>query len=118
MTLSTSAVAVCCSNASVSSVVRSTQFVQQPRVLDGDNRLSSEVVDQRDLLVIEWTHFLPEYDECADQIVVLQHGHTQTRPYSPRVQRFDDSRIAFCVTGSCRHVVYMKYPDLVIDQAS
>ena len=51
MTLSTSAVAVCCWR-------RFAQLVEQPRVLDGDDRLRSEVLDQLDLLIGEWPHFL------------------------------------------------------------
>ena len=35
-----------------------TQFVQQPRVLDGDDGLGSEVLDQLDLLVGEWSNLL------------------------------------------------------------
>ena len=46
MTRSTSDVAVCCSN-------DLAQFVKQPRILDGDNGLCSEVLHQLDLLVGE-----------------------------------------------------------------
>ena len=46
MTLSTSAVAVCCCS-------RFAQLVEQPRVLDGDDGLSGEVLHQLDLLVGE-----------------------------------------------------------------
>ena len=44
MTCNTSAVAVCCSNASRVSV-------NQPRILHRDDRLGGEVLQQRDLLV-------------------------------------------------------------------
>ena len=58
MTWSTSEVAVCCSSASreVSSAL--AQFVEQPRVLDGDDGLRGEVLDEFDLLVGEGTNFL------------------------------------------------------------
>ena len=46
MTLSTSAVAVCCCK-------RFAQFVEQPGVLDGDDGLGGEGRDQLDLLVGE-----------------------------------------------------------------
>ena len=46
MTCNTSAVAVCCSNASRVSV-------EQPRILHRDDRLRREVLQQRDLLVGE-----------------------------------------------------------------
>ena len=50
ITWSTSEVAVCCSSDS--------QFVQQPRILDGDDSLGGEVRDQLDLLLGKWTNFL------------------------------------------------------------
>ncbi len=51
MTRNTSAVAVCCSNASRVSV-------NEPRVLHRDDRLRGEVLQQCDLLVGERPHFL------------------------------------------------------------
>ena len=57
MTLSTSEVAVCCSSAR-EIVGALTQFVKQPRVLDGDDGLRGEVLHQLDLLVGERTDFL------------------------------------------------------------
>ena len=56
MTSSTSEVAVCCSSDSVS--LRALQLVEQPRILDGDDRLGGEVLDQFDLLVGEGTNLL------------------------------------------------------------
>ena len=50
MTLSTSAVAVCCSSASASSSVRCLLGLEQPHVLDRDHRLVGEGFDQFDLL--------------------------------------------------------------------
>ena len=38
---------------------RFAQFTQQPRILDGNDGLGSEVFDQIDLLVCEGLHFLP-----------------------------------------------------------
>ena len=49
MTWSTSEVAVCCSSDWL-------QFVQQPRVLDGDDGLRREILHQLDLRVREWPH--------------------------------------------------------------
>ena len=51
MTCNTSAVAVCCSNASRVSV-------NQPRVLHRDHRLRREVLQQRDLFVGKRPHLL------------------------------------------------------------
>ena len=65
MTWSTSDVAVCCSNASVRSVCTLPQFVEQPRVLDGDDRLGGEARDECDLPVGEgatsrrWMQMMP-----------------------------------------------------------
>ena len=72
MTLSTSAVAVCCCS-------DSPQLVEQPRVLDGDDGLRGEVRHQLDLLVGEWTHLLAIDRDDADQLVVLEHRHGENR---------------------------------------
>ena len=94
MTWSTSDVAVCCSSASVRSVRALAQFVEQPRVLDGDDGLSGEVRDQCDLLVGEGTNLLADNDERADQFVLLQHRDGQKRPYAPKFDGRNDIRIA------------------------
>ena len=62
MTLSTSEVAVCCSS-------DSSQFLEQPRVLDGDDGLGGEVLDQLNLLVGKGTNFLTVDGDGADQLV-------------------------------------------------
>jgi len=51
------------------------QFVEQPRVLDGDDGLSGEVLQQRYLLVGERAHFLPKNGKRADHFLVFQHRH-------------------------------------------
>ena len=66
MTLSTSAVAVCCCK-------RFAQLVEQPRVLDGDDGLGGKVRHQLDLLVGEWLHLLAIDGDGADQLVFLEH---------------------------------------------
>ena len=66
MTLSTSAVAVCCCK-------RFAQLVEQARVLDGDDGLGGEVLDQLDLLVGERPHLLAINGDGADQLVLLEH---------------------------------------------
>jgi hypothetical protein len=72
MTLSTSAVAVCCCS-------DSRRLVEQPRVLDGDDCLSSKICHQRDLLVIEGAHLLAVHNNCTNKFVVLQHGNCNKR---------------------------------------
>ena len=49
------------------------QFVEQPRILDGNDRLRGEVLYQLDLLVSKWTNFLAVDLDDADQILFLQH---------------------------------------------
>ena len=70
MTLSTSAVAVCCCS-------EFAQLVEQPGVLDGDDGLAGEVLDQLDLLVGERTYLLAVDADGTDQLVFLEHGNAQ-----------------------------------------
>ena len=51
MTLSTSAVAVCCSSASREIAVPRLHLLEQPHVLDGDHSLIGEGLHELDLLV-------------------------------------------------------------------
>jgi len=50
----------------------SAQFLQQPRILDRDHCLSSEVLQQRDLLVRERPHFLSMDRDKATYSSILQ----------------------------------------------
>ena len=61
MTLSTSAVAVCCCK-------RFAQLVEQARVLDRDDGLIGKILDQLDLLVGEGTDLLAVNRDRPDQI--------------------------------------------------
>ena len=84
MTRSTSAVAVCCS--SDREIAVPTQFVEQPRVLNGDDGLSGKIFHQFDLLVAERPDFLAVHGERADQFVLPQHWNCKDRP---RAAEFD-----------------------------
>ena len=55
------------------------QFVEQPRVLDGDHGLRGEVRHQCDLLVGKRPDLLAVDDEGAHKIAVLAHGHGEQR---------------------------------------
>ena len=73
MTLNTSDVAVCCS--SVAEIVGSlAQFIEQPRVLDGDDGLGGEILHKRDLLVGEGPNLLAKDDDCANGSSSLSIG--------------------------------------------
>src|ERR1700722_7584734 len=48
------------------------QFVEQPRVLDGDDGLRGKTPYQLDLPVAERAHLLAIHDDSADQLIVLE----------------------------------------------
>ena len=56
MTFKTSAVAVCCSSASCSSLA-GLLGLSEARVFNGDDRLVREGVHELDLAFSEWAHF-------------------------------------------------------------
>src|SRR5580704_7292268 len=51
------------------------QFIEQPRVLDGYDRLGGEVLHKFDLLVGKGTNFLPVNQDSSHQRFVLEHWH-------------------------------------------
>src|SRR5205823_14993279 len=55
---------------------RFAQLVQQPSVLDRDDGLRSEIRNQFDLLVCERANFLTEDTERANELISLEHRHT------------------------------------------
>ena len=69
MTLRTSAVAVCCCKPLV--------VAKQSRVLDGDDRLRSEIFNQLGLLGCERANLLAVDTYDADKALILEHGHQQ-----------------------------------------
>src|SRR5271169_2611158 len=56
------------------------QFIEQPRVLNGDDGLGGEVLYQLDLLVVERPDLGTVDDEGADQLIFLEH---RDREHSP-----------------------------------
>ena len=87
MTLSTSAVAVCCCS-------DSPQLVEQPRVLDGDDGLAGEARQQLDLLVGERPHLLAIDGDRADQLVSLSIGTSEDACGRPQARPTRRARIA------------------------
>ena len=59
---------------------RFPQFLEQPRVLDGDDGLPSEVRDQLNLLVGERPHLLADHRERANQFIVLEQRNRENGP--------------------------------------
>ena len=80
MTRRISAVAVCCSSASVSVAVPGLELLEQPHVLDGDHRLVSEGLDQLDLLVGERLDLELVEDDDAKDVVTPEHRHAKLGP--------------------------------------
>src|SRR5262245_37077473 len=64
-----------------------TQLVEQPRVLDGDDRLLGEIADQLDMLIGERTNLLAVDADLADELVLLEHRHSKQ---GARAGLFDD----------------------------
>ena len=89
MTLSTSAVGGLLLGGRV------TQFVEQPRVLDGDDGLGGEVGDQFDLLVGEGPNFLAGQSERTDRVRSLSAWVRHTRPYTAKFDSCSRYWIAF-----------------------
>jgi hypothetical protein len=56
------------------------QFVQQPRVLDGNDRLGREVLHQFDLLISEWVHLVTEEREHSDCRSLTEKRHGKRGP--------------------------------------
>ena len=97
MTLSTSAVAVCCCS-------DFAQLVEQTRVLDGDHGLSGEIRDQLDLLVAERADLLAVDGDDADQLVVLEHRDREQGADAGDLDRGDRQWVAIEIGSAFAHV--------------
>ena len=89
MTLSTSAVAVCCCSDSRDRRCV-PQLVEQPRVLDGDDGLGSEVLYQSYLFISERPNFSAVDCDRADHLALLEHRHDDQ---CANAGKFDGSNI-------------------------
>ena len=56
---------------------RFPQFVEQPRVLDGDYGLRSEIRDECDLLFVEWPNLCSIDRDDTDDRIRLEHRHAK-----------------------------------------
>ena len=107
MTCSTSAVAVCCSNAS-------RVLGDQPRIVYRDDRLRREVLQQNNLLLGEWPHFLPECSDGSEHSIIFpkRHHHKCADPANLiEVQNF---RWQLAVAVVAAHIDDVDDPDLAI----
>ena len=73
---------------------RLPQFVEQPGILDGDDGLGGEILQQRDLPIGKWPHFLTVNTDFADQLAFLEHRHHKKRAYAGRLDEPHRRRIA------------------------
>jgi hypothetical protein len=62
-------------------------LTEQPGFLDGDNSLTSEILYQRNLLLIEHSHFLPKKDERTDYVALLEHWHSEDSAIAAKLGR-------------------------------
>src|SRR5262245_55908792 len=70
------------------------QLIEQPRVLDSDDGLGSEIGYQLDLLVAKWLH-LPAIDaDRTDQLVFFEHRDGDESPGAGRFEQGSAPRIA------------------------
>ena len=87
-----------------------TQFVEQPRVLDGDDGLGGEVLHQFDLLVRERANFLPDEHDRADDFAFLEHRYRQHGAIAAKLNGRHCYRIAFDVRALSRDVGSLRGP--------
>ena len=66
---------------------RLSQFVEQPRVLDGDDGLGGVARHQFDLFVGKRRHFLTVDGEGTDQVVVPEYWNSEDRPEAAKIDR-------------------------------
>ncbi len=76
----------------------STQFGQQPCILDSNDGLAREVLDQVDLPVGERPHFLAINGDRADELVLLEHRHVDHRSSAGQVGEAHQRRLTLEVS--------------------
>src|SRR5262245_11981630 len=72
--------AACAVTRSCASRRSAVRWREQPRVLDGDDRLLREIRDKLDLLLGEWADFLTKDGDDSNQLVILKHRHSNGGP--------------------------------------
>ena len=72
-----------------------TQFVQQARVLDGDDGLRGEVLYQLDLFVRKGMHLLAVDRNRSNERILLKHWHNKKRTAASKLDHGDGNRFSF-----------------------
>ena len=86
-----------------------TQLVQQSRVLDGDNRLASEILNKGDLFVSKRTNLLAVQRERTEYLIVFQYRDEQHRPYTTLFDGGNGWRTTAAVGILCREIGDVNY---------
>jgi len=77
---------------------RLAQLIEQPRVLDCDDGLGSEIRYQLDLLVREEANFLTKDNDGSNEVIVLKHRHSEARSNATKLDGVDDRWIALGIS--------------------
>src|SRR5215469_3407877 len=77
---------------------RLPKLIEQPRVLDGDDGLGSEILHQRDLSVGEWPDLLAEDLDDADRRAFFEHWHRYESAHPAKFNHIYAGWIALFVT--------------------
>src|SRR6516165_8362933 len=83
------------------------QFVEQPRVLDGNDGLRGEVLDQLDLFVGEGLNLCAVELNDTKQLLLLQHRDAQHRACTSEL----NNRCLHGIGRIARHLLYVSYLD-------
>src|SRR5262245_38401062 len=83
---------------------RLAELIEQSRVLDGDDGLRGEIGNQFDLLVGERLDLLTVDDNGADQLIILEHRHSDRRSRTAELNRRSGDRVCR-VVGAMRHLL-------------
>jgi hypothetical protein len=81
------------------------QFVEQPRVLDGDNGLRGKVLDQLDLLFGELPHYIAIDRDCSNHRAFLNHRNAKQAPNSTKFYRSNAHGVAHSISWFSRHIL-------------
>jgi protein gp37 len=87
-----------------------TQFVEQPRVLDGDDRLGGEAREQRDLLLVKESDFWTVDCDNANRLIVLEHWDGNNGANAPKLNSIDRSGMTLAIRIRGGKIGYLHGP--------